>query len=382
LPQTPADGDKRASTPGGAPPDGLPDFGIAAPLDLPPFAGWNVPLGPTTDLPTSGAPESFAQSRSSKFPSFPPLPPSFSSSSPIPLSALAAASADAPPEISLPSSFDATLDLDNFPRHLLRPSLQGIRMQLDAAASTAPDAKDRRLLASALDVLVTCLSSLMNYRSTADAFAERLGGAPSSSASPLARAMSADALLTHLLGEPSRQADRLREFTSDLGQLLDQQATWLQALANQRGPSRSSASQASPSQAPASLSREVLKTTGDVASSPPVLPSSNPRSTPVPVALPIALINLASELPDPSFALTKDRVVIGRNEESDLCLRNGSVSRTHALLTRESTGWEIEDLGSSNGIFINGKPLRHGQGKERLAAGDILQIGQVQLMLV
>ena len=46
---------------------------------------------------------------------------------------------------------------------------------------------------------------------------------------------------------------------------------------------------------------------------------------------------------------------IGRVEECDVCIRNGYVSRQHAEVLFENGYWWIRDLGSSNGVYVNGE---------------------------
>jgi ABC-type multidrug transport system ATPase subunit len=53
----------------------------------------------------------------------------------------------------------------------------------------------------------------------------------------------------------------------------------------------------------------------------------------------------------------KDRVVIGRAPESDLCLPHPTISRRHALLERVPEGLRLTDLGSVNGVFLAGRRL-------------------------
>ncbi|MFW5691975.1 MAG: FHA domain-containing protein [Chloroflexota bacterium] len=46
-------------------------------------------------------------------------------------------------------------------------------------------------------------------------------------------------------------------------------------------------------------------------------------------------------------------LTVGRKDENDICLRNDTyVSRRHANLIRHATGWQLEDLDSTNGSFI------------------------------
>src|SRR5262245_20313234 len=69
-----------------------------------------------------------------------------------------------------------------------------------------------------------------------------------------------------------------------------------------------------------------------------------------------------------SIALAGDRgeITIGRRAACEIALRDDSVSGRHARLRRRSGQWEVEDLGSTNGTFVNGRrvdrpqPLRPG----------------------
>ncbi len=62
---------------------------------------------------------------------------------------------------------------------------------------------------------------------------------------------------------------------------------------------------------------------------------------------------------------------IGRARESDLCLKDSSVSRRHAVVTIEPNGAFIEDLRSVNGVTVNGQRIRHA----RVTDGDVIELG-------
>ncbi len=58
-----------------------------------------------------------------------------------------------------------------------------------------------------------------------------------------------------------------------------------------------------------------------------------------------------------SYTLQKEKSAIGRDEENDLCLPFGSVSRHHALLFCEPDGFYLMDTTSTNGTYLNGKKI-------------------------
>lgn len=71
-------------------------------------------------------------------------------------------------------------------------------------------------------------------------------------------------------------------------------------------------------------------------------------------------------------------VVIGRAAEADISVAAEEISRRHALVKPTPDGLSVEDLGSSNGTYINGKRVQQGF----LAAGDELRLDAVRFILV
>ncbi len=76
-----------------------------------------------------------------------------------------------------------------------------------------------------------------------------------------------------------------------------------------------------------------------------------------------------------TFPLEADRVEIGRSPESDVFLDDVTVSRTHALLVKDETGYSVEDGGSLNGTYVNRRRVE----RARLEDGDEVQIGKYRL---
>ena len=74
--------------------------------------------------------------------------------------------------------------------------------------------------------------------------------------------------------------------------------------------------------------------------------------------------------------LVRDEYTIGRREGHQIRLTERNVSRDHAKLRKSPDGYAIEDLGSYNGVFINGHRLAESQ---RLLPGDLLLIGDFRI---
>lgn len=69
--------------------------------------------------------------------------------------------------------------------------------------------------------------------------------------------------------------------------------------------------------------------------------------------------------------LSADRTTIGRSHRSDLCLVDVSISREHAEIRVTDKGVMILDLGSTNGLAVNGTPAQ----SHYLSSGDCIQLG-------
>lgn len=77
--------------------------------------------------------------------------------------------------------------------------------------------------------------------------------------------------------------------------------------------------------------------------------------------------------------LDRQRLVIGRSETCDIVLSSALVSRQHARVSVSADGVQIEDLGSRNGVLVNGTPIER---PTRLAHGDTILLGEEELKLV
>ncbi len=74
-------------------------------------------------------------------------------------------------------------------------------------------------------------------------------------------------------------------------------------------------------------------------------------------------------------ALLPGRFVIGRTPDNDMQVESKFVSRHHAQLITNPGGTVVEDLNSTNGVYLNGKRVR----RHRLVAGDVIKLGVHEL---
>lgn len=83
--------------------------------------------------------------------------------------------------------------------------------------------------------------------------------------------------------------------------------------------------------------------------------------------------------PAPGTAFALDAITsLGRDVNNAIVLDDEFVSTSHAALTYRGRAWYVEDLGSTNGTFVNGSQV---DGLAPVAFGDELQVGQVRLRL-
>jgi pSer/pThr/pTyr-binding forkhead associated (FHA) protein len=77
--------------------------------------------------------------------------------------------------------------------------------------------------------------------------------------------------------------------------------------------------------------------------------------------------------PNQAYELNKDIVALGRDITNDIVINDPEVSRHHCRLTRTPSGYTLEDLGSTNGSFVNGQRLT---GARQLVNGDMIGLGE------
>jgi pSer/pThr/pTyr-binding forkhead associated (FHA) protein len=75
------------------------------------------------------------------------------------------------------------------------------------------------------------------------------------------------------------------------------------------------------------------------------------------------------------YEVKQRRVVMGRSRDCDIQLSDTNVSRRHAELRQEGASYWIVDLGSTNGLEVNGKRVK----RAKLNDGDTITVGSTEV---
>ncbi len=75
-------------------------------------------------------------------------------------------------------------------------------------------------------------------------------------------------------------------------------------------------------------------------------------------------------------SFSQGRIIVGRSPDNEIYIKSKFVSRHHAQLVSDDEGCVIEDLNSTNGMFIDEKQIK----KRRLQDGDVVSLGVHQLV--
>ena len=78
------------------------------------------------------------------------------------------------------------------------------------------------------------------------------------------------------------------------------------------------------------------------------------------------------------FLLDRDTTTAGRHPEADIFLDDVTVSRRHAEFRRNDGEFEVVDVGSLNGTYVNREP----RNSQTLSTGDEIQIGKFRLVFI
>jgi pSer/pThr/pTyr-binding forkhead associated (FHA) protein len=93
---------------------------------------------------------------------------------------------------------------------------------------------------------------------------------------------------------------------------------------------------------------------------------------PSPSNEPFRLVIKAGPNPGQTFDLFKEVMSIGRESNNDITIKDTEISRNHARISRKGGAYLLEDLGSTNGTFVNQERLT---APYTLATGDEIGVG-------
>lgn len=112
---------------------------------------------------------------------------------------------------------------------------------------------------------------------------------------------------------------------------------------------------------------------------PPVAAPISEAATREPVDLdgPVLVVRRGPEVGE-RFYLDRDKLTIGRDPASGIFLNDITVSRDHAVLARVGGNVTVEDVGSLNGVYVNGASVT----RATLHNGDQVQIGRFQMVFL
>jgi pSer/pThr/pTyr-binding forkhead associated (FHA) protein len=77
------------------------------------------------------------------------------------------------------------------------------------------------------------------------------------------------------------------------------------------------------------------------------------------------------------YSLLKDEISLGRGTENDLVIPHASVSRVHARIQRRNALYQLVDLNSTNGTFLNDQPVH---GAVPIDPGSEVRLGEVSFI--
>ena len=91
------------------------------------------------------------------------------------------------------------------------------------------------------------------------------------------------------------------------------------------------------------------------------------------------IVMRSGPIPGSSFYLEKTEVTLGRDLANDIPVPDQEISRRHARFVVRTDGVYIEDLGSTNGTFLNGVRI---SSPQRLNNGDLITLAEATVMSI
>ena len=85
----------------------------------------------------------------------------------------------------------------------------------------------------------------------------------------------------------------------------------------------------------------------------------------------VNLVQISGSAAGSQFTLEQEAYTLGRGEDADLVIDSEAASRKHAAIEFAGGNFRIRDLGSTNGVLVNGQPVE----AANLQHGDKIEIG-------
>jgi predicted component of type VI protein secretion system len=82
--------------------------------------------------------------------------------------------------------------------------------------------------------------------------------------------------------------------------------------------------------------------------------------------------------PGKNFELTQKELTIGRDINNEIAINDPEISRRHCRLVQQAEGYTLEDLGSTNGTFVNEKRI---SGTHTLCHGESVRVGENVILI-
>src|SRR5215510_478191 len=90
------------------------------------------------------------------------------------------------------------------------------------------------------------------------------------------------------------------------------------------------------------------------------------------------LISISGPMEGTTFSVTDADVTIGRGPSNSICIADPLLSRQHCRITRQGDAFNLHDLGSFNGTFVNGVPIK----TQAIAHRDLVKAGDSILLFI
>ncbi len=110
---------------------------------------------------------------------------------------------------------------------------------------------------------------------------------------------------------------------------------------------------------------------------PPQSPMTAPRGAGNTQGARLVAVDRVDPVPA-EYSLMKDEISIGRGEDNDVVIPHASVSRQHARLMRRDGGFELMDLNSTTGSYVDDRQIH---GSAFVSAGSRLRLGDIRFVL-